>query len=180
MIIILKREQPVIIKNTIKNIVATEISSGCMAISDFNTAAVSKKIEDSFFKKYDIDIGSILGGKFYRINTCGELKFAIDDAKESTSNLEGMKAYLKDNYRIDMRSDGKEFLFKHPEDRKYIRGCALGKEYGGKNLFKHFIEKNKNGKTDKKDLNEGRKNTVRSLKEKNTGRKRLKGNCMER
>ena len=146
-----------------------------MVLSDFNTAAVSEKIEDSFFKKYEIDIGSMLGGKFYRINTSGELKFAIDDAKESTSNLEGMKAYLKDNYRIEMKLDGKEFLFKHPEDPKYVRGCVLGKEYEGENIFKHFTKKNKNGKTDKKDLNTGR-----PLEEKNKGRKKLEGICMER
>ncbi len=142
-----------------------------MALSDFNTAAVSKKIEDSFFRKYEIDIGSMLGGKFYRINTSGELKFAIDDGKESTSNIKDMKAYLKDNYRIEMKLEGNEFLFKHPEDRKYVRGCVLGKEYEGKKIFKHFTKKNKNGKTDKKILNTGRKNK---------GRKRLKGNCMER
>ena len=171
----MKREQPVIIKNTIKNIVATEISSRSMALSDFNVAAVSKKVEDSFFKKYEIDIGSILGGKFYRVNTSGELKFAIDDAKESTSNHDGMKAYLKDNYRIEMKLDGKEFLFKHPEDPKYVRGCVLGKEYEGENILKHFMEKNINGKTDKKDLNTGR-----PLEEKNKGRKKLKGICMER
>ncbi len=164
-----------IIKNTIKDIVTTEISCRSMALSDFNTAAVSKNIEDSFFRKYEIDIGSILGGKFYRINTGGELKFAIDDAKESTSNLEGMKAYLKDNYRIEMKLDGKEFLFKHPEDPKYVRGCVLGKEYEGENILKHFMEKNINGKTDKKDLN-----TSRPLEEKNKGRKKLKGICMER
>ena len=137
-----------------------------MALSDFNTAAVSKKIEDSFFRKYEIDIGSMLGGKFYRINTSGELKFAIDDAKESTSNLKDMKAYLKGHYRIEMKLDGKEFFFKHPEDSKYVRGCVLGKEYGGNNLFKHFTKKNKNGKNDKKDFN--------------AGRKKLKGTCMER
>jgi len=169
-----------IIKNTIKNIVAIEISSRSIALSDFNTAAVSEKIEDSFLRKYEINIGSILGGKFYRINTGGELKFAIDDGKESTLNLEGMKAYLKDNYRIEMKPDGKEFLFKHPEDHKYVRGCVLGKEYEGENLFKHFIEKNKNGKTDKKDFNIGRKNTDEALKEKNKGRKKIKGPCMER
>ncbi len=142
-----------------------------MALSDFNTTAVSKKIEDSFFRKYKIDIGSMLGGKFYRINTSGELKFAIDDGKESTSNLKDMKAYLKDNYRIEMKSDGNEFLFKHPEDRKYIRGCVLGKEYGAKMIFKNFTKKNKSGKTDEKIFNKGRKNIVR---------KKLKGNCMER
>ena len=169
-----------IIKNTIKDIIATEIGSRSIALSDFNTAVISEKIEDSFFKKYEIDIDSMLGGKFYRINTSGELKFAIDDAKESTVNLEGMKVYLKDNYRVEMKLDGKEFLFKHPEDPKYIRGCALGKEYGGKNLFKHFMEKNKNGKTHKKDLNVGKENTGKPLKEKNKGRKKLKGTCMER
>ena len=169
-----------IIKNTIKDIVAIDISSRSMTLSDFNTAAVSKKIEDSFFRKYEIDIGSMLGGKFYRINTGGELKFAIDDAKESTSNLEGMKAYLKDNYRIEMKLDGKEFLFKHPEDPKYVRGCVLGKEYEGKKLFKHFTKKSINGKTDKKDISTGKKNTGRSLKEKNKGRNKLKGICMER
>jgi len=151
-----------------------------MALSDFNIAAVSKNIEDSFFRKYEIDIGSMLGGKFYRINTGGELKFAIDDAKESTSNLEGMKVYLKDNYRIEMKSDGKEFLFKHPEDPKYIRGCVLGKEYGGNNLFKHFTKKIINGKTDKRDFNKGKKNTDRTLKEKNMGREKSKGISMER
>ncbi len=151
-----------------------------MALSDFNIAAVSKKIEDSFFRKYEIDIDSMLGGNFYRINTSGELKFAIDDAKESTSNLEDMKAYLKDNYRIVMKLDGKEFFFRHPEDPKHVRGCVLGKEYGGNNLFKHFTKKNKNGKTDKKDFNAERKNKDRTLKEKNTGRKRSKGISMER
>jgi len=151
-----------------------------MALSDFNTAAVSKKIENSFFKKYEIDIGSMLGGKFYSINTSGELKFAIDDGKESTSNIKDMKAYLKDNYRIEMKLEGNEFLFRHPEDPKNVRGCVLGKEYEGKKIFKHFTKKNINGKTDKKDFNAGRKNTDRTLKEKNIGRKRLKGNCMER
>jgi hypothetical protein len=170
----------VIIKNTIKDIVAIDISSRSMALSDFNTAAVSKNIEDSFFRKYEIDIRSILGGKFYRINTSGELKFAIDDGKESTSNIDDMKAYLKDNYRIEMKSDGKEFLFKHPEDHKYIRGCVLGKEYGAKMIFKNFTKKKINGKTDKKDFNTSRKNTDRPLKEKNKGRNKLKGICMER
>jgi hypothetical protein len=161
----------VIIKNTIKDIVAIDISSRSMALSDFNTAAVSKKIEDSFFRKYEIDIGSMLGGKFYRINNGGELKFAIDDAKESTSNFEGMKAYLKDNYRIEMKLDGKEFLFKHPEDCKYVRGCVLGKEYEAKMIFKNFTKKNKNGKTDEKIFNKKRKNIVR---------RKIKGSFMER
>lgn len=169
-----------IIKNTIKDIVATEISSGCMAISDFNTATVSKKIEDSFFKKYDIDIESMLGGKFYKINTRGELKFAIDDAKDSTPDINSMKAYLKDIYRIETKTDGKDYLFKHPEDCKYISGCVLGKEYEGQSISLYFLEKYKNKKTCKKDLNRERKNSGTALDKKNKVTERSKGIYMER
>ena len=73
-----------------------------------------------------------------------------------------------------------EFLFKHPEDCKYIKGCVLGKEYESKNLFKHFMEKNKKEKNYKKELNMRRKNTGRALKEKNKGGEKSKGTCMER
>ena len=169
-----------IFKNTIKDIVATEISGRSMALSNFNTAAVSKNIEDSFFKKYKIDIGDILGGKFYKINTRGELKFAIDDAKDSTLNLNDMKAYLKENYRIEMKSDGKDFLFKHPEDSSFIRGSVLGKEYEAKSISGYFLEKYKNRKTYKKDLSRERKNSGMALDKKNKVTERSKGICMER
>lgn len=169
-----------IIKDNIKNIIAADINGRCVALSDLNPIAVSKKIEDGFFKKYKIDISGMLGGRVYKINTRGELKFAIDDAKDSTSDLNDMKTYLKDNYRIEMKSDGKDFMFKHPEDESFVRGSVLGKEYEAKNISRYFLDKSKGGNPTKGDFDKVKNITNRTLKGKDKEKRKSKGLSMER
>lgn len=167
-----------IIRNDIRNIVAADITSKGMALSSIDPILVSKKIEDSFFKKYKIDIGNMLSGRIYKINTRGELKFAIDDAKESTSNLSDMKVYLRKNYRVEMKSDGKDFLFKHPEEESFTKGSILGKEYEAKNISGYFLDKRKERESTKKDPSIVRKDNA--FRGKNGEKKEAKGFSMER
>ena len=169
-----------IIKDTIRDLVAADINGRCIALSDINTENISRKIENSFFKKYQIDLKSMLGKKFYRINTRGELKFAIDDAKDSTSNVSGMKTYLKDNYRIDMKTDGKEYFFKHPEEQNFLRGSSLGKSYEAKSISGHFLEKYRKGKNIKKNSRNDEDRLHRALERKDLEKGRSRKLSMER
>jgi len=131
----------VIIKDSIKEIVSAEIGSKATALADINIININQKIEECFLNKYGIDIGKMLGNKSYKINTAGEIKFAIDDALELTSGIREMKTYLRDNYRMEMKLSDKEILFKHPHDIEYTSGNTLGKEYSGAYIYRSFLEK---------------------------------------
>lgn len=139
-----------IIKDNIKEIVSAEIGSRTTALADINIINITQKIEECFSNKYGIDIGKMLGNKSYKINTTGELKFAIDDALELTSGIREMKAYLEDNYRIEMKSRGREVLFKHPQDIEYTGSNVLSKEYSGAGIYRSFLEKRGRDNTEKK------------------------------
>ena len=140
----------VIVKDNIKEIVSAEIGSRATELADINITNMTKKIEKCFLNKYGIDIGKMLGNKSYKINTAGELKFAIDDALEITSGIREMKAYLRDNYKIEVKLGDKEILFKHPQELKYIGGNVLGKEYSGAGIYRSFLEKRRKDNTGKK------------------------------
>jgi hypothetical protein len=142
----------VIIKESIKKIVSAEIGSRITSLTDINTADITKKIEDCFLDKYGISINNMLGGSSYKINTGGELMFAIDDGKEFSSNIRGLKNYLKTNYKIEMKLYGREILYKHPQDNKYISGDVLGRQYSVKALRGSFL--GKSGKGNKKSVSD--------------------------
>ena len=160
-----------IIKDTIKEIVSAEIGGRSMPLADINIINIAEKIEDCFFKKYGIDIGNMLGSKFYKINTAGELKFAIDDAREFTSDAGEMKAYLRDNYKIEMKLESREILFKHPQGIEYIKGHVLGKEYSGEGIYSYFLEKRSKRRA---------RNKVTNIDRKNKAEVKFEGISMER
>ena len=160
-----------IIKNNIKEIVSAEIGGRSMPLADSNIINIAEKIGDCFFKKYGIDIDNMLGSKFYKINTAGELKFAIDDAREFTSDVKEMKAYLRDNYKIEMKLESKEILFKHPQGFEYIKGHVLGKEYSGAGIYSYFLEKRGKSRA---------RNKVTSIDRKNKAKVKFEGISMER
>ena len=130
-----------IIKESIKKIVSDEIGSRTTSLADINTADITKKIEDCFLDKYGISINNMFGGSSYKINTGGELMFAIDDGRELSSNIKELKNYLKSNYKIEMKLEGREILYKHPQDKRYTRGNVLGRQYSGAGLRGSFLEK---------------------------------------
>ena len=139
-----------IIKDDIKEIVSAEIGSRATELADINIINMTKKIEKCFLNKYGINIGKMLGKKSYKINTTGELKFAIDDALEIASGIRGMKTYLGDNYKIEVKIRDKEILFKHPQELEYTGGNVLGKEYSGACIYRSFLEKRGKDNTGKK------------------------------
>jgi len=67
-----------------------------------------------------------------------QLRMAIDEAKEHSGNLVGMKEYLKKNFNIDMKVQNKNLSFLHPEKKKYCRGKKLGHAYTKEEIIRFF------------------------------------------
>jgi len=67
-----------------------------------------------------------------------QLRMAIDEAKEHSKNLVGMKKYLKKNFNIDMKVQNKNLSFLHPEKKKYCRGKKLGHAYTKEEIIRFF------------------------------------------
>lgn len=69
-----------------------------------------------------------------------ELRTAVDSAKKITQSLGEMKDYLKQTYNIEMKIQGKNVSFLHPEKQKYCRGKTLGEDYT-KGVIEHGYER---------------------------------------
>src|SRR5450830_1088940 len=58
-----------------------------------------------------------------------QLRSAIDEAKEHSKNMIGLKEYLKENFNIEMKMQNKNVSYLHPDKQKYCRGDKLGGAY---------------------------------------------------
>lgn len=68
------------------------------------------------------------------------LKNAIDEAKDNSKSLDGMKDYLQQNYGIEMKIQNKNVSFLYPEHQKYCRGKTLGEAYTKETLIKELSQ----------------------------------------
>ena len=135
----------------IRDIISKEIREAKTTIPEIETVYLAGKIEKEYFEKYGISISRMINQKPYTINIPGELKFAIDDAKENTSTITAMANYLKDKYGITMNIKT-SISFKHPADVKDIAGNILSKDYTGGRILELFKDKSKMGKKAKENL----------------------------
>jgi hypothetical protein len=72
-----------------------------------------------------------------------QLRMAIDEAKEHSSNIVEMKEYLKKNFNIEMKVQNKNLSFLHPEKKKYCRGKKLGFSYTKEEVIRFFENNHK-------------------------------------
>lgn len=67
-----------------------------------------------------------------------QLRSAIDEAKEHSTNIWEMKDYLENNFNIKMEIQNKNLSFLHPDKQKYCRGKMLGNDYTIDKVFKYL------------------------------------------
>ena len=67
-----------------------------------------------------------------------QLRSAIDEAKEHSKNMVGLKEYLKENFDIEMKIQNKNISYLHPDKQKYCRGGKLGYAYTKEGINSEF------------------------------------------
>ncbi|MHB1438830.1 MAG: relaxase/mobilization nuclease domain-containing protein [Thiobacillus sp.] len=67
-----------------------------------------------------------------------QLRSAIDEAKEHSKNMIGLKEYLKENFNIEMKIQNKNVSYLHPDKQKYCRGDKLGGAYTKEGISSEF------------------------------------------
>ncbi|MHB8277019.1 MAG: relaxase/mobilization nuclease domain-containing protein [Candidatus Humimicrobiaceae bacterium] len=67
-----------------------------------------------------------------------QLRSAIDEAKEHSKNMLGLKEYLKENFNIEMKIQNKNVSYLHPDKQKYCRGDKLGGAYTKEGVSSEF------------------------------------------
>ena len=67
-----------------------------------------------------------------------QLRSAIDEAKEHSKNMVGLKEYLKENFDIEMKIQNKNISYLHPDKQKYCRGDKLGYAYTKEGINSEF------------------------------------------
>src|SRR5450830_1511218 len=67
-----------------------------------------------------------------------QLRSAIDEAKEHSKNMLGLKGYLKKNFNIEMKIQNKNISYLHPDKEKYCRGDKLGGAYTKEGVSSEF------------------------------------------
>ena len=69
-----------------------------------------------------------------------QLRSAIDEAKEHSKNMLGLKEYLKENFNIEMKIQNKNLSYLHPDKQKYCRGDKLGNSYTKDEIMGYFAK----------------------------------------
>lgn len=67
-----------------------------------------------------------------------EVRQAIDQSRNEVSSLPDLEKSLKDNYEIEMKLRGNTISFKHPDQKRFIRGKSLGFNYEKEGLEHEF------------------------------------------
>ena len=67
-----------------------------------------------------------------------QLRSAIDEAKEHSKNMLGLKEYMKANFNIEMKIQNKNVSYLHPDKQKYCRGDKLGGAYTKEGVSSEF------------------------------------------
>jgi len=67
-----------------------------------------------------------------------EVRQAINQSKNEVSSLPDLEKSLKDNFDIEMKLRGDTISFKHPEQKRFIRGKSLGFNYEKEGLEHEF------------------------------------------
>ncbi|MHB8278025.1 MAG: relaxase/mobilization nuclease domain-containing protein [Candidatus Humimicrobiaceae bacterium] len=67
-----------------------------------------------------------------------QLRSAIDEAKDHSKNMLGLKEYLKENFNIEMKIQNKNVSYLHPDKQKYCRGDKLGGAYTKEGVSSEF------------------------------------------
>lgn len=67
-----------------------------------------------------------------------EVRQAIDQSKNEVFSLPDLEKSLKDNFDIEMKLRGDTISFKHPDQKRFIRGKSLGFNYEREGLEHEF------------------------------------------
>jgi hypothetical protein len=67
-----------------------------------------------------------------------EVRQAIDHSKNEVSSFSDLEKSLKENFDIEMKLRGNTISFKHPEQKRFIRGKSLGFNYEMEGLEHEF------------------------------------------
>lgn len=67
-----------------------------------------------------------------------EVRRAIDQSKNEVFSLPDLEKSLKDNFDIEMKLRGDTISFKHPDQKRFIRGKSLGFNYEREGLEHEF------------------------------------------
>ncbi len=82
-----------------------------------------------------------------QISWKAEMREAINYVKEESHDFESFKNTLKNDFDIDTKLRGETLSFKHPDQKKFVRGKTLGADYEKGGLEHEFTGKARTQKT---------------------------------
>lgn len=75
-----------------------------------------------------------------------ELRSWIKEGQNNTQNLQELKTFLKNEYKVEMKIQEKNISYLHPDNQKYVRGKTLGDDFTKEGL-NHVYEMGRSSET---------------------------------